>query len=412
MIRLEAKHADQQRQREPLQDERAEDDAEGQEDEQVTIRKGSPGIRGQRDRECSGQGDGAAHAGPGDQEGVAERLGRMARAVPQPSRQVGEDRQPDDPRQDHRSRHEHPVAHQLAGGAAREIVEDARQLQAHEREQQRVEDEHDDLPDRDPLKPGLHRSQLRCAPAEIDAGRDDREHARRLGCVRGDEREVTRHQGDRHLDGRVFEPAPHLGREVTDDQADPDPADDAPDEPPGGVPDRERSRHDRHHRNAIEDERRAVVDEALALDDRDEASGDAKPAHDRRRSDRIGRRDDGAEHKRGAPRQPGYCGMGDDGNRDRRRDHEADGEDANRASVRPQVPHRREEGGEVDQRRQDGDEHDLRRELQGRDAGDETEPFAHSLELRPERIRDAGLEPANRARAPAGQEHALLPGLA
>src|SRR5207253_1727604 len=48
VIRLEAKHADQQRQREPLQDERAEDDAEGEEDDQVALRKGRPGIGAER----------------------------------------------------------------------------------------------------------------------------------------------------------------------------------------------------------------------------------------------------------------------------------------------------------------------------------------------------------------------------
>ena len=79
--------------------------------------------------------------------------------------------------------------------------------------------------------------------------------------------------------------------------------------------------------------------------------------------------------------------MGDDGNRDRRRDHEADGEDTDRASVRPQVPYRREEGGEVDQRRQDGDEDDLWRERQARDAGNETEPQA--AEDEEDRVRNA-----------------------
>ena len=44
-------------------------------------------------------------------------------------------------------------------------------------------------------------------------------------CVRGDEGEVTGHQRDRHLDGRVVEPAPHLGGEETCDEPDCDAAD-------------------------------------------------------------------------------------------------------------------------------------------------------------------------------------------
>ena len=78
--------------------------------------------------------------------------------------------------------------------------------------------------------------------------------------------------------------------------------------------------------------------------------------------------------------------MGDDGNGDRRRNDEPHGEDADRAGVRPQIPHRREERRDVDQRRQDRDEDDLRREHQGRDPRDETEPEAAEDEK--DRVRD------------------------
>src|SRR5439155_395799 len=47
-----------------------------------------------------------------------------------------------------------------------------------------------------------------------------------------------------------------------------------------------------------------------------------------------------------------------------------------------------------------------------RAAREETEAVAHALELRPERVRDGGLEPADRAGAPPGQQDPVLPRLA
>ena len=78
------------------------------------------------------------------------------------------------------------------------------------------------------------------------------------------------------------------------------PPSDGPDEVAGCVGERERAGDDRSGRELEEDERGAVVDEALALDDRDRAARDSEPVRDRRRGDRVGRRDDGAEHEAAA----------------------------------------------------------------------------------------------------------------
>ena len=75
----------------------------------------------------------------------------------------------------------------------------------------------------------------------------------------------------------------------------------AADEREPGVPEREAAGHDRRHGEAVGDERRPVVDQALALDDRDEPPRNAEPARDRARGDRVGRRDDRAEHERRRP---------------------------------------------------------------------------------------------------------------
>ena len=108
---------------------------------------------------------------------------------------------------------------------------------------------------------------------------------------------------------------------------------------------------------------RAVVDEALALDDRDDSTRHAEPLHDRRRRDRVGGGDDGAEHERGRPREPGHDLVRDDGDDDHRQQHEPDGEQPDRPQVRPQVAQRGEERGAVEERRQDPDEDEVGRQV-------------------------------------------------
>ena len=56
--------------------------------------------------------------------------------------------------------------------------------------------------------------------------------------------------------------------------------------------------------HSIEDEASAVVHEALALDDRDELAWDSEPPCDRRRGQRIGRRDDRSEDERASHERP------------------------------------------------------------------------------------------------------------
>jgi hypothetical protein len=62
-----------------------------------------------------------------------------------------------------------------------------------------------------------------------------------------------------------------------------------------------------------------------ALDDRDRATRDSQSVRDRRRGDRVGRGDDGAEHESARPRKADHV-VGSDGDPDHRRSHEADRE--------------------------------------------------------------------------------------
>src|SRR2546430_657189 len=75
------------------------------------------------------------------------------------------------------------------------------------------------------------------------------------------------------------------------------PARRSPDKPPTGLPDREAAGEDGHDRYAVEDERRPVVDQAFALDDRHDPSRHSEPHRDRCRGEGIGRRHDRTEHE-------------------------------------------------------------------------------------------------------------------
>ena len=102
-----------------------------------------------------------------------------------------------------------------------------------------------------------------------------------VGRVGGGER-------DRDLDRRVVEPLADLGDRPADGQPDGDPTDGAEDEVGAGVQEGEAAADDRGHRGGVEDEGGAVVDQALALDDRDDLARGAVAPGDRGRGDRVG----------------------------------------------------------------------------------------------------------------------------
>ena len=74
-----------ERKRQPVADERDQDDGEGDHDERIPRREGRSARERERDRERSGQRDDATHPGPRQQDdfGRAERL-RFARDEPLP----------------------------------------------------------------------------------------------------------------------------------------------------------------------------------------------------------------------------------------------------------------------------------------------------------------------------------------
>ena len=183
--------------------------------------------------------------------------------------------------------------------------------------------------------------------------------------------EVAAQERDRDLDGRVVQYPPKPPDEVADREPDRDTADDIDEEVPGGVEEREAAGHDRGDGEAVRDERGAVVDEALTLEQPDQAPGQSQPLRDRGCGGRIGGRDDRAEHEGLCPAQADH-GVGDPRDNHHRHQHEPDREQPDRTHVRAQLAERGEVRAGVEQRRQDGHEHQVRPQGDRRDPGNES----------------------------------------
>ena len=113
-------------------------------------------------------------------------------------------------------------------------------------------------------------------------------------------------------------------------------------------------------RDPVEDEGGAVVDHRLPFDQQPHPLGGAEAAEDRGRGDGVGGGEDGAEHRRLGPAQPGHEGVGDERDHRRGEEDQADREQRQRPHQRPQLLRGGAPAGGVDQRRQE-DEEDRRR---------------------------------------------------
>ena len=302
-------------QRHPLQDQRGHDHRVGEEDDEVALREVAARVDRRRDGERRGQRDGAAHARPRDDGGEVPVHGGLALAdAPRDQpRQVGAGEDPQEAYDDDGRRHGRRVADDRAGRQPADAVHHAGQLQPDEHEERGVEDEDEDLPHREGLDAGRRRDELGRVPPQVDPrrhGGEDGRDAQRLGRQIG---EVRRHQRDRDLGRRVVERLAHPG----DDEADREPdrhADDRVEhEAPAGLGQREAAADHGGDGELVGDERGRVVEQRLALDDRQIAPRRAHARGDGRRRDRVGGRHDGAEHERRLPRHAVDDLVGDDG---------------------------------------------------------------------------------------------------
>ena len=148
---LEAEPRDDRAEREPLADQRHQDHAEGQEYDQRAIGKLTSGV------------DGGMARGRRARPSRASQPSRWRAALPAaPARALAvlAVRHLDGVRdQEHtaggrrsRRRSQEAPPHELAGRGAREVVEYARELEAHEQEEQPIQEEGEDLPDGHALK--------------------------------------------------------------------------------------------------------------------------------------------------------------------------------------------------------------------------------------------------------------------
>ena len=136
------------------------------------------------------------------------------------------------PHDDHRHADEGGVAGEPGRGECpRASRRSAAELQADEDEEERVDEEDEDLPERVAGEPRALGRQLGRVPAHVDADRDGGEHAGDAGGGRGEIREVAAEHGDRHLDRRVVDTAAHLPHDPADPEPICDPAGDVQDDP-------------------------------------------------------------------------------------------------------------------------------------------------------------------------------------
>jgi hypothetical protein len=148
---------------------------------------------------------------------------------------------------------------------------------------------------------------------------------------------VRRHQGDGGLDETVRREAKRPARHDADQQADDDSAQHREEEQPRRLAGHEAAGDDGRDGHPEEHKGRGVVDQALPLENRDQAMRDAQRSGDRGHGHGIGGRDDRAQHEGGGPAQPRDDRPGHDGDGDCCGGHQAHGEEHDRAQIRPEV---------------------------------------------------------------------------
>ena len=151
-------------------------------------------------------------------------------------------------------------------------------------------------------------------------------------------------------------------------------------------------------RGAERDQRGRVVEQRLALEDRDDPPGQPDPAADRGRRHGVGRCDHGADRQRDRPRDAGQQQVRDQPDAERRERHQPDREQQDRPPVGLEVDQRGALRGGVQQRRQQPEEHDVlgeldlrhHRDVRRRDADqDQQERRRARRSARPPRCRPA-----------------------
>ena len=184
----DAEAADQPRQREALHDDGDEDQREGDELDQLAARqrRAAVGLSGSASAAASDTAPRMPAQPPTTRRASCARRATLRRPTVERPDQVRDEKFQTKRTAITAAQTGRRVADDLAGGPAREPVEDHRQLQPDQDEQRRVEQEGEHRPHPVRLHPALRRGDLGGAEAEIDAaGRPRRGRRRRRAGRRG-----------------------------------------------------------------------------------------------------------------------------------------------------------------------------------------------------------------------------------
>ena len=179
--------------------------------------------------------------------------------------------------------------------------------------------------------------------------------------------DIGRDQRQRDFDLRIARPVPRPQAEPADRGAEQHLAGDDGEEGAAGFRQRKHSGRNRHHREAVQDQRGGVVGEPFAFEDDENTARQPEPAGDRQRRHHVRRRDDGAEQEADIPRQPDQI-MRRGGDREGGEDHAADRQQDDRAQIGFELAPAHGDAGRIDQRRQHHQQHQFRRQFQRRHA--------------------------------------------
>lgn len=247
-----------------------------------------------------------------------------------------------------------------------DLVVDPVGLQTHEQEDAALEDELDGLPVLLGESPVLGAHDRDAAARDEEPGDDRGDEAGPAEVLRGHRGEEGHDEGEDGVGRGIGDAPAHPGPELADDEADDDGDAEREEELPGhapgghllspGLPGRDGS--------GEEHERGRVVEEALALEDRDDAVVDAGASGDGD-GDGVGGAEDGAERDRPGQGDGRDEGVDDDADDEGGDDDEPDGEARDAAQLAAEVHDGHGDGGAEEEGREDDLEDDLRVDLDG-----------------------------------------------
>ena len=155
----------------------------------------------------------------------------------EPARQIGRREHPKDADENHCQADDQRIPHELpdGNGIARQRAQHFGQLQSDEDEDETGQKKFHHFPDRPAPEPGLESEDFGHAPAEIQTGGHDRQHA---GNAQSFGRQISGkgcQQRNRDLDRRIIHAFVKLFRQPADRQAEQNPADAHDEELPAGL---------------------------------------------------------------------------------------------------------------------------------------------------------------------------------